>query len=132
MQLNFKTLLHCRRMHKFLCVSCLVLAMLRSCRNIENSYNNIPGVIFCQFIGQQILQSYRVLYLCSHVANFPRNGNPIISENYIAIAVKSCSGLWPSIYVTLENRASFRHPPPQKKRISPNFKTHKIGRASPF
>ena len=26
------------------------------------------------------------MYWCSHVANFPRDGNPIISEDYIAIA----------------------------------------------
>ena len=80
---NFNKLLHCRRMHKFLCVACLALAMqhiLKSCKNIENSYNNIPS-------GNLSVSKFchRTVYWCSRIANFPGNGNAIISENYIAI-----------------------------------------------
>ena len=86
-------------MHKFLCVACLALAMqhlLKSCKNIENSYNNIPGIMFWQFIPVRKF-CHRTVYWCSRVTNFPRNGNEIISENYIAMWVKIAQdcGLWP-------------------------------------
>ena len=81
-QCSFNKLLHCRRMRKFLCVECLALAMqhlLKSCRNIENSYNNIGNLSVSTFCR-------RTVYWCSHVANFPRDGNAMISENYTAIS----------------------------------------------
>ena len=77
------------------CVECLVLAMqhfLKSCRNIENSYNNIGNLSVSKFC-------HRTTHWCSRIANYHRDGNTIISANYIAIVGEKVL-MWPLVYET--------------------------------
>ena len=84
-QRSFNKLLHCRRMHKFLYVACLALAMqhlLKSCRNNKNSYNNILSANFpiAPCTGVAVLQT------------FPRYGNAItVLKITLQSQVKICS-----------------------------------------
>ena len=71
------------------------------------------------------------MYWFSRVANFPRDGDAIISENYIAIVGEI---LLRTVAVALRNLKKIEpvfdtHPP---KNYLPKFQTLKIGQASTF